>query len=286
VITRRKFIKILAYSAGGLTLASGGAVALLANSRYYAPRRIVVENVTIPIKGLPAEFDGFKICQITDIHHGYQVEMEFVDKALDIAMRLNPDIYALTGDYASYKTEFADAVIGRLAMLKGVYNTVAVLGNHDHWVGWHRHVHKVIRKSGIGLLNNTHIMLEKGGAKLCIAGVDDLRVGRPDLEKALFGVPEDVPRVLLSHNPDLADEKLGDNRVDLMLSGHTHGGQIRLPFSLYAPYTNSRYGQKYTGGIVKMGETQVYVSRGLGTITIPVRFNCPPEITLLRLVRA
>ncbi len=286
MVTRRKVIKILAYGAGGLVLASGGGVALLANSRYYAPRRIVVEDVTVLIEGLPSEFEGFKICQITDIHHGYHVEMEFVDKALELAMHLNPDIYALTGDYASHKTEFADAVIDRLAMLKGVYRTVAVLGNHDHWVGWHRHVPNVIRKSGIGLLNNTHIIIKKGNGRLCIAGVDDLRVGKPDLEKALYGVPDDVPRVLLSHNPDLADEKIGDKRVDLILSGHTHGGQIRLPFSLYAPYTNSRYGQKYTGGLVKTGNTQVYVSRGLGTITIPIRFNCPPEITLLRLVRA
>lgn len=286
MVTRRKVIKVIAYGAGGLVLASGGGIALLANSRYYAPRRIVVEEVTVSIEGLPSEFEGFKICQITDIHHGYHVEMEFVDKALEIAMRLNPDIYALTGDYASHKTEFADAVINRLAMLRGTYRTVAVLGNHDHWVGWHRHVPKVIRKSGIGLLNNTHIIIKKGNGRLCIAGVDDLRVGRPDIDKALYGVPEDMPRVLLSHNPDLADEKIGDNRVDLMLSGHTHGGQIRLPFSIYAPYTNSRYGQKYTGGLVKTGNTQVYVSRGLGTITIPVRFNCPPEITLLRLVRA
>ncbi|VAW37066.1 hypothetical protein MNBD_DELTA02-537 [hydrothermal vent metagenome] len=285
-MTRRKFIKILGYGAGGLTLALGGSVALLANSRYYAPRRIVVEDVTVPVKDLPAGFEGFKICQLTDIHHGYQVEMEFVDKALDIALRLNPDIYALTGDYASYKTKFADAVIGRLATLRGVYDTVAVLGNHDHWVGGYKYVPAVLRRSGIGLLNNTHIILERDGGKLCIAGVDDLRVGRPDLGQALYGVPQDMPRILLSHNPDLADEKLGDNRVDLMLSGHTHGGQIRLPFSLYAPYTNSRYGQKYTGGFVKTGNTLVYVSRGIGTITIPIRFNCPPEITLLRLVKA
>lgn len=286
MVTRRKFIKGLAYGVGGLALAGGGGVALLANSRYYAPRRIVVEEVSVPIEGLSSEFDGFKICQITDIHHGYHVEMEFIDKALEVALRLNPDIYALTGDYASYKTEFADAVIKRLAMLRATYRTVAVLGNHDHWVGWHRHVPALIRKNGIGLLNNTHIILEKGKGRLCIAGVDDLRIGRPDLGKALFGVPADVPRVLLSHNPDLADEKIGEERVDLMISGHTHGGQIRLPFSMYAPYTNSRYGQKYIGGLVKTGSTQVYVSRGLGTITIPVRFNCPPEITLLRLVRA
>ncbi len=286
MVTRRKVIKVIAYGAGGLALASGGGVALLANSRYYAPRRIVIEDVTVSIKGLPSEFEGFKICQLTDIHHGYHVEMDFVDKALELAMHLNPDIYALTGDYATKRSEFADAVIDRLAMLKGLYNTVAVLGNHDHWVGWHSHVPKAIRKSGIGLLNNTHVIIKKGNGRLCIAGVDDLRIGKPDLEKAIFGVPEDMPRILLSHNPDLADEKIGDKRIDLMLAGHTHGGQIRLPFSIYAPYTNSRYGQKYTGGLVKTGNTQVYVSRGLGTITIPVRFNCPPEITLLRLVRA
>lgn len=286
MVTRRKFIKGLAYGAGALAIGSVGGAAILANSRYFAPRRIVVEDVTVRIKGLHAAFEGFRICQITDIHHGYNIELEFVDKALDVARRLNPHMYALTGDYASHKIKFADVVLRRLSVLRAPYNTVAVLGNHDHWVGGHRYVRSVIRKSSIGLLENTHTILKKGGGRLCIAGVDDLRVGRPNLEQALYGVPEDMPRILLSHNPDLAEEKIGDKRVDLMISGHTHGGQIRLPFSLYAPYTNSRYGQKYTGGLVEAGNTQVYVSRGLGTINIPVRFNCPPEITLLRLVRA
>ncbi len=278
-IPRRDFLKRAAR-----VLALLGLSGVIADSFLFATKRFRVEEVVVRIKGLPSAFQGLKICQITDLHHSKYVSMDFIEEASKEAAALKPDMYVFTGDFISEDKKYAAPVLDLLAALDSDLGSFAVLGNHDYWVDG-AYVAKEIKMRGIRLLDNASAIVRRGADKICIAGVDDLWEGRPSTRAAFEGVPKNMTRVLLSHHPDLAEVLLGGERVDLVISGHTHGGQIRLPFG-YAPVTNSKFGQKYTGGLVRTNQTQVYVSRGLGTVILPVRFNSPPEITLLRLVKA
>jgi predicted MPP superfamily phosphohydrolase len=156
----------------------------------------------------------------------------------------------------------------------------AVLGNHDHWHGVEASS-RALAAAGIHELTNTGVWLESGSERLRLAGVDDLWTGFQDIDKALADAAESDACIVLSHNPDYA-ETLRDPRVSLVLSGHTHGGQAVFPV-IGAPIVPSDYGQKYVRGLVQAPMTQVYISRGLGTITPPLRFCCRPEISLLTL---
>jgi predicted MPP superfamily phosphohydrolase len=157
---------------------------------------------------------------------------------------------------------------------------LGVLGNHDHW-GGERGAIEACERHGIELLTNRHHLLARGDAKLCIAGVADLWCDEPDITRAVAGVADDVPRIVLSHNPEYAED-MPRERVDLMLSGHTHGGQVRL---FGREFHQGVYGKKYLKGLVDNGHTQVYISRGIGTSVVPVRLGVPPEISLIRLRR-
>lgn len=277
MLTRRGFFKAGIFVCGGLVL-EGFVI---------EPEKILVEKISVPIPGLGAGLDNFTICQITDIHHSRAVSLDYIEGVVRTANSLRPDLMALTGDYIDMDREYMGPVIRCLAGLRARHGTVAVLGNHDYFIG-REYSKDVISSNSIPLLENSHMMIESAGGRLCVAGVNDLLEDTPDAGAALAGVDGDIPRVLLSHHPDYAERIGADLRVDLVLSGHTHGGQVRLPFGV-APIIPSAFGQKYSGGLVSLARsegTRVYVSRGIGVSMIPVRFNCPPEITLIRLVRA
>lgn len=274
MITRRGFFKAGIFVCGGLAL-EGFVI---------GPEKIRVERVDVPIAGLGQKLDGFTICQITDIHHSHTVSLDYIEGVVRMANSLEPDLMALTGDYIDMDRQFMAPVIRCLSSLRARHGSVAVMGNHDYFIG-REYSKDVISSNSIPLLENSHMMIESGGSRLCVAGVNDLLEDTPDARAALADVPADIPRVLLSHHPDYAESIDTDLRVDLILSGHTHGGQVRLPFGV-APIVPSAFGQKYSGGLVRLGRregTKVYVSRGIGVSMIPVRFNCPPEITLIRL---
>ncbi len=252
------------------------------------PRRIRVEEVTVPIKGLGADLDGFTMCQITDVHHSPIIGLGYVDEVVELANSLKPDLMVLTGDYIDESKSYMEPVIKSLSRLRAPYGTIAVLGNHDYFIGA-EYSADVVRSAGIPLLQNSHTIIERGRAPLCIAGTRDYFEDSPDVGAALKGVAPDVPRILLNHHPDYCEYLPGGYRIDLILSGHTHGGQVRVPISRFAPIVPSNFGQKYSGGLVTLdrtGGTQVYVSRGIGVVLIPVRFNCPPELTRITLVSA
>lgn len=274
MISRRAFLK------GGLLL--GGALA--AEGFIFEPKRFRVEEVEIEVRGLAPEFDRFTICQITDIHHSPFVGLDYIRQIVETANGLNADLIALTGDYIDDGREYMAPVIKCLTGLKARRGVVSVLGNHDHFIG-RGYAADVIRSHGMPLLENSNIVIEGVRGALCIAGVKDYWEDMPDCRAALRGVGRDVPRILLCHHPDYCEYLPGDERIDLVLSGHTHGGQVRLPFS-FAPLLPSDFGQKYSGGLVRNGPTQVYVSRGVGVVGIPVRLNCPPELTVVRLTAA
>ena len=276
-ISRRQFLKLGGAAAAAGVIAASGALAVTNEID-----EISIERVTLPIPGLPPAFEGFTIAQLSDIHLLPYTRPRFIRKAVDAANSLTPDLTVLTGDYvwhdAGAMAELAP-IIGALNARHGVYG---ILGNHDYWLD----VDVVIRgfqQARIPLLINQHIPITRGEAAIVLAGLDDGWAGHADLDAALTGAPANAPVILLLHEPDLADEYGPDGRSALQLAGHSHGGQVRIPGqgALVLPYL----GQKYDMGLYRVNDMWLYTNRGLGEISVPLRYNCPPEVTLFTLTR-
>jgi hypothetical protein len=245
---------------------------------------IHVTRQIVPVPRLPAPFSGKTIALLSDPHHGPFNSLELLCEAVDRTNALNPDLVALAGDFidgqdAHLYIRPALEMFGRLRAPLGVY---AVPGNHDYYENAIHAVHQAIRDNGIFDVSNAGRWIELEGTRLRIAGVDDLWHGKQDLASALGDMTPTDTSLLLCHNPDYV-EKLTDRRVGLVLSGHLHGGQIVLPGVGYQRIP-SQYGLKYLQGLVQAPHTQVFVSRGLGTVGVPLRFRCRPEINLLTLM--
>lgn len=244
-------------------------------------QRIEVSEFRVPMPGLGRELDGLRIAHLTDIHHGLYFSAEALLAAVELTNSLQPDVIALTGDYISYSRNFAHSAAELLGGLRAPRGVFGVLGNHDFRVGADL-VARALRRSGIEVLRNRHTFLRAGGAELYLAGVDDLWFNS-NLPRALRSIPRGRPVVLLSHNPSIV-AAAAHYSVDLVLSGHTHGGQVRLPFlermrNGTAPPKRRRF---HTGWDA-LGRTRIYVSRGIGTIVVPLRLACPPELPLFTL---
>jgi len=270
-LTRRRFLGVAALgTVGGATLVVGDQV-------LNGHRRIQTTRREIEIDGLPAAFDGFRIVHLTDLHHGAQVPLALVARAIDAAIAAEPDLVALTGDYVTGSARFAAPCAAEIQRLRPPHGTIAVLGNHDCWSDA-AVVTNALTSVGVRVLGNEHVVLTRGDGRLAIAGVEDLWAGDADAEAALAGLDPHTPRLLLTHNPDLIQD-LPDLNIALALAGHTHGGQIGVPIlrGLTAP---SRYGSKYASGLVQGPTTRVYVSRGVGTVGFAVRIFCRPEVAV------
>src|SRR5579872_4741419 len=228
---------------------------------------------------LPEGFRGFRILQLSDIHHSLFVPLSHVAAVVELSNRLKPDLVALTGDFVSYSRASIEPVAEILGGLRARGGVVAVLGNHDFRVGADA-VESALRRQHIQVLRNRHRLLHRGGATLCLAGVDDYGYGA-DLEQALRGTPEGAATILLAHNPRLVTAA-ACRGIGLVLSGHTHGGQVNVPL-LGTVYGRSPEGMRFKKGWDRLGGTQIYVSRGIGTIVLPVRWRCPAEVPLLEL---
>lgn len=243
-----------------------------------------VRRATIAVPRLPAAFVGTRIAFVSDLHHSSMNGREYLEKVVSITNSLAPDLILLGGDYVHNQRRFIAPCMQELGKLESRWGVFGVLGNHDHWTAPER-VSNAMAGAGITELTNAGRWIEKDGQRLRVAGVDDWWEGEQLLNPALQNVGPDESALLLSHNPDYV-ETLADDRVGLVLSGHTHGGQVVLPI-VGAPRVPSRYGQKYLHGLVKTKHTQVYVTRGVGSIgpmNLTVRFCCPPEISLLTIV--
>lgn len=278
-ISRRMFLKM---GLGGL---AAGVTALISGTAYATrvePGWIEVTEVDIPLAGLPQECVGLTITQLSDFHLGPQVKVEQVRRSVEMANNLGGDLVVLTGDYVSRSAHYSERCAAELARLRAKHGVHAILGNHDFWTDAEV-VTENLRAVGINLLRNQHQALNVGGARLWLLGIDDIWVWKDDLPAALAGLPSQERRILLVHNPDFA-ETMPEGEVDLVLAGHTHGGQVRLPL-LGAPVHPSVYGPKYVAGLAYAGNTPVYTNRGIGLISPAVRFLCRPEITLIRLTR-
>ena len=281
-ITRRRFLLASAFAGAGLALYAGEI------ERHWI--EITRRDVFLP--GLPQAFDGFRIAQLSDIHMDEYTEPFFLRDAVAHINRMNPDAVFLTGDFVTHQLLPKRFSIGPAWQCANLLNQIqcphryAVLGNHDVMVGRKRLI-AALTANGITVLDNAHLAIERAGARFWLAGLDDPVVGNPDPAAAIPASIRNVPHepiVLMCHAPDYVDDLLtlsAGQAVSLVLAGHTHGGQVRLP--LIGPLSLPDLGRKYVEGWFRFGDLQLYVNRGLGTVGLPFRFDCPPEITLLTL---
>ncbi len=244
---------------------------------------VQIERRTLPLPRLPKAFDGTTVAFLTDIHHGPFTSLDYVASIVRTTHVLRPDLIVLGGDYSLKESKYVAPCFDVLAALKAPLGVYGVLGNHDYWHGL-AETKAGMKAAGVMELTNAGVWLERGGSRFRLAGIDDLWTGTRDLPAALGDARAGDACLLVSHNPDVA-ENLTDPRVGLVLSGHTHGGQVVFP-GMGAPFVPSRYGQKYLKGYVEAPRTHVYVSRGLGTTTGPVRVGSRPELTLITLKAA
>ncbi len=242
---------------------------------------LVVEEVAVPLPGLAADLQGMRIVQLGDIHLRSRGSEQRARHAVELGKALQPDLVVLTGDNVLLRAEGIHRLAPILAGLRPRYGTFAVPGNHERWTNL-AVVRQGLEGAGVTVLVNAGRALRIGTAQLYVAGVDDAYYGRPDLAAALAGWQAPMPVILLAHEPDLADRFLVDGRVALQLSGHSHGGQVRLPGigALILP----RYGKKYDQGLFRIGSGWLYTTRGVGMCPPSVRINCPPEVTHITLV--
>ncbi len=239
---------------------------------------LTVEHRQIYLRRLPREFDGLRLVQLSDIHHSPFTSREQIERAVETANDLNPDIIALTGDYISKERAYAAPCAELLGRLRARYGVFAVLGNHDHWTDAAL-ITDLFRAEGINVLINEGMRFEQQGAAFWLAGVDDTMVGLEDLSLALAGSSEQEMKLLLAHNPIIL-RRAARAGVDLVLSGHTHGGQVALRGENGSSVKPRR---RLLRGLARQGATQIYVTRGLGTVVLPIRYGCPPEVSFLEL---
>lgn len=226
------------------------------------------------LENLPEAFRGFRIVHLSDLHHGLYLPADALSAVVDLTNELEPDIVALTGDFVTRSRNYIDPVAEMLSGLRARSGVFAVLGNHDFRVGADA-IARALDKNGIEVLRNRHVTLRRKGQKCYLAGVDDL-LYRADLSRAMRGIPHGAPTLLLSHNPAIIGEA-ADMGINLVLSGHTHGGQVKLPL-IGCVYGRSEKNMRFKIGRDSLGPTQIYVSRGIGTVVLPVRYGCPSEI--------
>jgi len=241
-----------------------------------------VVQVELAIPDLPPAWHGVRLALVADIHaHGTR-DVRRIRKIVQTASSAACEAVILAGDVISADIRRPALATRELATLSAPLGVYAVLGNHECFR--RQEAVALLQEAGVEVLINDHHVLTRDGQPLCLAGIDDLRWGHPDIRAALAGVDPATPRILISHNPDAAEDVPADVRVDAMLSGHTHGGQVRL--WKWGPAASPIRHNRYLMGLNQGPGFPVYTSRGLGTVALPIRFHCPPELTVLTLLAA
>jgi hypothetical protein len=279
-ISRRQFLYLSGLAAGG---------GLVAYSGLWDRHHLEVVEQTIRLRRLPESFHGLRIAQVSDIHYDEYTEPYFVREVVRRINSLHPDVVMLTGDFVT-DGPLPRHIAARLSypcaeILAGIQcpHRFASLGNHDALVGWPVVV-DALKVHGIPTLVDSFVPFERDGSRLWFAGTRSSLEDSPNLNDA---VPHQTapgePVILLAHEPDYVRHVAKHGGVDLMLSGHTHGGQVRLPFIGTPRQMLPRGGRHFIEGYFKVGPLQIYVNRGIGTVKLPIRFRCPPELTLITL---
>ena len=275
-LSRRQFLTGLA----GAPLIAISATA--AYARFIEPHYYRIAEQDVFIRDLPGAFENFRITQITDVHHSRIVGLDEIERVVNLARSTKPDLFALTGDYTTTYRRFIEPCAEALGALNAPEGVWAVLGNHDHYTD-RELTTRALERNRIVVLNNANTKVTRRSEVLQLAGIDDWSWAKTDWTRAFYGISPKQPSVLLSHQPgvlELAETK----DVGLILSGHTHGGQVTFPF-VGAPARLATNDLKYAHGLYRRDETQLYVSSGTGVIGLPVRLGVRPEIAVLRLRR-
>ena len=274
--TRRRLLR------SGLGIAGAG-LAALGGYGYVSriePAWLKVERVRVPLP-TPSGLDGFRIALLSDFHLYPYVQVEHIRRAVDLANGLKPDLALLTGDFVDNDAAAVLDLAPELARLDARLGIYSILGNHDLWTDADL-IKSELGRQGLPVLVNQAVTLAAGRERLVVVGLDDAWSGHPDLPLALAQSPTDLPVIVMMHEPDLADTLALDGRVSLQLSGHSHGGQVRLPRrgAPVLPYL----GTKYDAGLYRVRDMWLYTTRGVGLVGPPVRLNCRPEVTEITLV--
>lgn len=281
--SRRDFLKLLKAATIELWLLIGGGAMY---GFWIEPHWLKVEKVNLKLPRLTPAFHRVRIAQISDIHMGGWMNAERLQHVADIVLAQQPDILLLTGDYLighvfdDTAEQSIQDLIKILSPLARSIPSFAILGNHDYWTNA-KAVREMLESCKIMDLTNTVFKLSRGGESLHLCGLDDIWEGDVRLNDVLNQLPSDGAAILLAHEPDFADTSAKTRRFDLQVSGHSHGGQVVIPF--YGAPILPYLGQKYPSGLYKIGDMYQYTNRGIGMLDPPVRFNCAPEITLFTL---
>jgi predicted MPP superfamily phosphohydrolase len=250
---------------------------------FLEPFLLEEKYVDLQSPDLPEQFRDTRIVFLTDIHHGPYFSRARLGRLVNRVNGLQPDIVLLGGDYVHRSPNYIKPCFAELKNLEAPLGVYGVLGNHDHWEGAAL-TRQCMAGAGIRLIDNEAYWLEKNGGRIKVGGVGDYLEDILDIEPTIADVNNNDFVVLVTHNPDYAEE-MGTDKVDLVLAGHTHGGQVTF-FGLWAPILPSEYGQKYRTGIVEVVGAKVIVSNGVGNITPPVRFFARPQIIIVDLQKA
>lgn len=249
--------------------------------RYLSPPDSAWLEITqhrLELARLAPEFSGYRLVQISDFHIGTWANRDRLEFAIQSVNKLNPDLVVITGDFVTHDPAgHAQDLVHVLRMIRAHDGVFAVLGNHDHWTDAIE-IRKILRQGGVIELRNGFRTIERGSARLHIAGIEDMMECLDDLPAVLSELPEEGAAILLAHEPDFGDISAASRRFDLQLSGHTHGGQVHFPN--YGPLILPRLGRKYPCGMYQVEGMYLYTNRGLGTAEIEFRYGCPAEISL------
>ncbi len=241
----------------------------------------IVTQLPVTVQNLDPVFNGYRIVHFTDLHMGHWVSPDRLYGIIDLINQQQPNLVVNTGDYVSYVIDdYRDLMIAAFRNIKAPDGSLAVLGNHDHWMG-HQTVRDILTAGNVTDISNNFFTVNRDNAKLHIAGIDDAIVGADRLNLVMEKLPEDAPALFLAHEPDFADKTAVTKRFFLQLSGHSHGTQILLP--KLGPILRGTMFKKYPVGRYQIGDMVQYTSHGVGTHSFRVRINCPPEIVVVTL---
>lgn len=240
-----------------------------------------IRRVEVELSGLGPAFDGYRVVQFSDVHLDGAMSLKRLRRVVEMVNAESPDLVAFTGDFVSSRLPSNEKGLAEaFRELRSADGVAAVLGNHDHLVDAPE-VRRIVLSAGVRELQNDVLTLRRGTDSLHLAGIDDLLEGEARMDRVLEKLPAGGAAVLLSHCPDFADVSGPTGRFGLQLSGHSHGGQIRLP--LLGAVVKPPHSKRYPMGSYEVGGMRLYTNRGLGTVKIPLRLNCKPEITVFTL---
>ena len=272
IVTRRNFLRLMA----------AGTAGAFADAFWVEPGWLTVTRCDVPCRNLPAGLDGLRVGLLADMHFQPEHNEALMEEAISRVNAEKLDLLLLGGDYVTSSSSVLAPLARILEKARASHGVFAVMGNHDGWHAGREVTRRIFEKAGISFLINENSQLHLKGEKLAIAGTDFVWLGKPDPEAALKGIARDTPVLALVHEPDYFDEMIARRDILLQLSGHTHGGQCRVPLMGFAP-AKVKHGEKYIYGHHASGGSNLFVTRGVGTTGLRVRFACPPELAVLTL---